>query len=85
MKSKLSLALVALAVAIATNASAKTSDPKANRALAKAELEKHLALVSGADWTNRCPFKFVFKSAPGESADREPYAAFRRALPSVAK
>lgn len=78
-KSKLCLA-VALTVAIAANSQAKTSDPKANRALAKAELEKHLALVSGADWTNRCPFKFVFKPAPDDPTGKEPYAAFAKRI-----
>lgn len=70
--------VVVLAVAAVSNLLAKPGDSRANRALAKAELEKHLALVSGADWTNKCPFRFVFKPAPGESKASERHVAFAK-------
>ena len=70
--------VVVLAVAAVSNLLAKPGDSRANRALAKAELVKHLALVSGADWTNKCPFRFVFKPAPGESKASERYVAFAK-------
>lgn len=68
----------ALTIALVSVAAAKTSDPKANRALARTELEKHLKLVFGEDWTNRCPLKFAFKPAPGEPGEKQPYTAFAK-------
>ena len=65
----------ALSVVLASVAMAKAGDPKSNRALAKAELEKHLALVYGDDWTNRCTLKFSFKPAPGEACRTGRFAA----------
>lgn len=77
MNFKVSFVLTSV-FALVSAVMAEARDPKANRTRAQVELEKHLALISGADWTNRCPLKFAFRPAPGESGSRKRYAAFAK-------